>query len=309
MRGAFVVTSADASPTRNAAVVVRGQTVVEVIDWAGARSRFPAAEVIGSESAAVMPGLINAHHHSHAVTWIQHGLREQPLEPYLLGFPAVRRLWPLPGCTDLRGAASVDRRDRGRRPLQRRRQMPRASRATCARSSADIARRVCAWRSLPASSTQSFLVYGEGEDERFIESLPPELKSAARGLVPAAEPRARTNTSTSWRTSRTALPAGSRVSSSGTRRPVRNGCRTRFLQRHRQAAEARDTDSRRTRSRRSRQGRRAPAGRQLARSAVSRAGRPVVRASASRTGSGSTRRRSRSSRAPALPSATTRAPT
>jgi cytosine/adenosine deaminase-related metal-dependent hydrolase len=185
VRGSFVVTAANAPPVRNAAVVVEGDTIREVIGWDEARRRYPRAELIGSETSAVMPGLINAHHHSHAVTWIQHGLREQPLEPYLLGFPAVRdydryhdalicgaRLLStgVTATIDLftgDGSASAFARDL--------RQLIRGYETAGLRTA------------LAAGiSTRSFLVYGE--DDRFIDSLPAELRAAARSLIPDVLP-------------------------------------------------------------------------------------------------------------------------
>ncbi|MEE8279759.1 MAG: cytosine deaminase, partial [Alphaproteobacteria bacterium] len=52
----------------NGAVLVEGETIAEVGAWADLRSRHPEAKVIGSDTAAVLPGLINAHHHSAGAT-------------------------------------------------------------------------------------------------------------------------------------------------------------------------------------------------------------------------------------------------
>jgi cytosine/adenosine deaminase-related metal-dependent hydrolase len=127
--------------------------------------------------------MINAHHHSHAVTWIQHGLREQPLEPYLLGFPAVRDYGRYHDAL-ICGArllstgvtSTIDLFTGG---------------GTADRFAADLRHLILGYEdaglraALAAGiSTRSFLVYGEGEDDRFIESLPIDLRPAARSLVP-----------------------------------------------------------------------------------------------------------------------------
>ena len=44
----------------------------------------PDARVLGDGSAAVLPGLINAHHHSNAINHIQHGIEDDVLEPWIL---------------------------------------------------------------------------------------------------------------------------------------------------------------------------------------------------------------------------------
>jgi cytosine/adenosine deaminase-related metal-dependent hydrolase len=183
VRGAIVVTAASRPPLADAAVVVAGGKVAEVLPAREAEARFPGARVIGSARSAVLPGLVNAHHHSHAVTWIQHGLKEMPLEPYLLGFPAVRdyprRLDALICGARLLSCgvtSAVDLFSGG---------------GTAEAFDGDLAGLIGGYEeaglrvALAAGiSTQSFLVYGEGEDERFVDHLPAQLRGAARSLIP-----------------------------------------------------------------------------------------------------------------------------
>lgn len=70
VRGRWVVTGAedDDRTLEDAAVVVRGDRIEAVGAWKGLRDRHPGAEVLGSPGAAVMPGLVDAHHHSHGIT-------------------------------------------------------------------------------------------------------------------------------------------------------------------------------------------------------------------------------------------------
>jgi 5-methylthioadenosine/S-adenosylhomocysteine deaminase len=185
IRGRWVVTAAEQPVVDDAAVVVTGDAVSTVMPWPAARAAYPDAIVIGSERSAVLPGFVNAHHHSHAVTLIQHGLPERPLEPYLLNFPWVRdyghyldalicgaRLLSTGVTTavDLfSGGGPADRFAADVRGLMR------------GYGEAGLRVAVAA-----GFSVQSFLVYGAGEDERFIGALPDDLQPLARSLLPEA---------------------------------------------------------------------------------------------------------------------------
>jgi cytosine/adenosine deaminase-related metal-dependent hydrolase len=88
---------------RDGAVVVDSETIVEVGPWVELRQRYPAAAVLGSEGHAVLPGLINAHHHASGVTHIQQGVTDQLLEPWLLEMASCRETDPFLA-TQLTGA-------------------------------------------------------------------------------------------------------------------------------------------------------------------------------------------------------------
>ena len=49
------------------AVAIQGDTIVEVGSQDDLRRKYPNAAEMGSNQFAVMPGLINAHHHSNGV--------------------------------------------------------------------------------------------------------------------------------------------------------------------------------------------------------------------------------------------------
>ena len=74
----------------DAAVVTRDGLIVEVGPWAVVREQHPDATVLGGEESAVMPGLVNAHHHSSAVSDTQQGRLDNVLEPWLLAHAANR---------------------------------------------------------------------------------------------------------------------------------------------------------------------------------------------------------------------------
>ena len=91
-RGGWVVT--DDGETlevlEGGAVLVEGATIAEVGSWEALAARHPDAEVLGGPDCAVLPGLVNAHHHANAITHIQHGVADDVLEPWLLGNSALR---------------------------------------------------------------------------------------------------------------------------------------------------------------------------------------------------------------------------
>ena len=52
------------------------------------------APTVGSEHVAIMPGMVNAHHHSNGVSSIQQGVQDQLLEFWLLSLSMGRGLAP-----------------------------------------------------------------------------------------------------------------------------------------------------------------------------------------------------------------------
>lgn len=88
-RGAWVITD-DGTVLEDAAVVTQGGLITEVGPWSGIRERHPDATVLGGDDSAVMPGLINAHHHAAAVSDTQQGRLDDVLEPWLLAHAANR---------------------------------------------------------------------------------------------------------------------------------------------------------------------------------------------------------------------------
>ena len=65
VHGEYVLTMEEGvAPLRNAAVVIRGERVVDVLPSAEALTRYDAVRVIPGKNRVVMPGLINGHTHS-----------------------------------------------------------------------------------------------------------------------------------------------------------------------------------------------------------------------------------------------------
>jgi cytosine/adenosine deaminase-related metal-dependent hydrolase len=148
--------------------------------------QFPDAIVEGSQSHAILPGLINAHHHSWAATPVQHGRRDQPLEPWILAGKSMRQsdayLDTLVSAARLLGSGIttvVDAYFGG---------------GTTREYADSVVRGLAAYEQTgmrvafsTGVDTQSFLVWGKGEDARFIDSLPAELREEARGLLPRSD--------------------------------------------------------------------------------------------------------------------------
>jgi cytosine/adenosine deaminase-related metal-dependent hydrolase len=188
VRGRWIVTGgaeADAVLT-DAAVRVEGGTITEVGDWETLRAGCPDAEVVGSERVAVMPGMINAHHHSNGVTGIQQGTRDRLLESWLLSLSLERGLDPrlatlLSAARLLRtGVTSVVdvHSDRGTANAY----AANAREALQAYDEAGI--RVAFAAGL---MTQCFLVSGAGEDEKFLAALPDDIRRFAERRIPPAD--------------------------------------------------------------------------------------------------------------------------
>ena len=173
VRGRWIVTGgAEDDPVlADAAVRVEDGAIAEIGDWGALRGRHPDATTLGSERVAIMPGMVNAHHHSNGVSVIQQGIRDLLLESWLLSLSLGRRLAPrlatlLSAARLLRtGVTSVVdvHSDRGNAEAY----AANAREALDAYDDAGI--RVAFAAGL---MTQCFLVSGAGEDKRFLARLP-----------------------------------------------------------------------------------------------------------------------------------------
>lgn len=165
------------------AVLVENGEVVDLDHWRTLREHHPDVEVIGSEGMAVLPGLINAHHHSKGVSTIQHGIVDMLLEPWILshkrargGVPRLEAL--LSAAEQLRSGVTtvVNVLNAG------------GDADAFASTVRDTMRGYdeSGMRAVTAAgfTTQSFLVSGAGEDERFIAALPEAVRPYARMMLP-----------------------------------------------------------------------------------------------------------------------------
>lgn len=189
VRGRWVVTGTgpgDATIT-DGAVLVQEDRIAEIGPWGSLRARHPAADILGSDDVAVMPGLISAHHHSTGVTSTQQGVVDDILELWILEMRRVRSGDPyldtlLASARLLRsGVTSLVDMHQCRGPA-----------AACAERIEHVLR---AYQETglrvafaPGVANQNQVVSGANgaEVRRFLDSLPEEAQRAAEWILPAS---------------------------------------------------------------------------------------------------------------------------
>ena len=183
VRGRWVIPGADDEVLIDGAVLIADGDVVALEEWGTLRARYPDADVIGSDSMAVLPGLINAHHHSKGVSTIQHGIVDMLLEPWILSHRRARQGDPrlealLSAAEQLRsGVTSVVNVLNAGGDADA---FESTVRNTMSGYDESGMRAVTA----AGFTTQSYLVSGAGEDERFIASLPEAVRPYASMMLP-----------------------------------------------------------------------------------------------------------------------------
>ena len=172
---------------RDGALAIRDEVILDVGSWSDLQGRFPAARVLGSDRHAILPGLINAHHHSSGASHIQHGIPDLLLEPWLLSLAGRRQedsylATQLAAARLLRcGVTSLVEVHSGRGdPKAFARSIERPLRA-CEEIGIRVALGV-------GMTHRSHIV--AGDEEAFMDSLPPAVRALARQRFP--EPGATT---------------------------------------------------------------------------------------------------------------------
>lgn len=188
VRGRWIVIGGAETDTvlSDAAVRVESGTIAEVGDWETLRATHPDATVVGSDRFAIMPGMVNAHHHCNGVSLIQQGIQDRLLESWLFSLSLARgldlRLSTLLSAARLlrTGVTSVVdvHSDRGTADTY-------AANARAALQAYDDAGIRVAFAA--GLTTQCFLVSGAGEDEKFLASLPDDLRRFGERRIPPAE--------------------------------------------------------------------------------------------------------------------------
>lgn len=88
VRGRWIFTGDD---TRvNSAIALQGGTILEIDTWETLHATYPEAKVHGSPQFAILPGLINAHHHSNGVPNSLQGIDDDFLELWLFTLIGLR---------------------------------------------------------------------------------------------------------------------------------------------------------------------------------------------------------------------------
>jgi cytosine/adenosine deaminase-related metal-dependent hydrolase len=169
---------------RDGALAIHNEKILEVGAWPDLRQRYPSVKVLGSDRHALLPGLINAHHHSQGASHIQHGISDQLLESWLLDLARRRGANPLlvtqlaaarllhTGVTSVvdvhsgHGSSEVFANDLDRRLKAYEMAGIRVALAT-------------------GVSRQSFLIWGD--DQAFLDSLPEDVQTLACRRLPGPD--------------------------------------------------------------------------------------------------------------------------
>jgi 5-methylthioadenosine/S-adenosylhomocysteine deaminase len=72
------------------AIAIQADKILAVGAWEELRQQYPQAEVLGSDRYVVMPGLVNAHHHSNGVSHTLQGVDDDFLELWLFANLTLR---------------------------------------------------------------------------------------------------------------------------------------------------------------------------------------------------------------------------
>ncbi|MEM8502430.1 MAG: amidohydrolase family protein [Cyanobacteria bacterium P01_D01_bin.1] len=163
------------------AVAVEGENILEIGRWEELRGRYPTASVIGSSHHAVLPGLINAHHHSNGVPNSLLGIEDDLLELWLYSRNAGRsqdsKLRTLlsaayllkTGVTSVVDVASIgESTEDSHQEMQ-----------ACLSAYEQAGIRVAF---TPGAKYDSFLVHGKDQDTAFLATLPTELQQKVKAL-------------------------------------------------------------------------------------------------------------------------------
>ncbi|EKV00568.1 cytosine deaminase-like metal-dependent hydrolase [Leptolyngbya sp. PCC 7375] len=187
IRGRWVFTGE--TTLTDGAIAIQDDTILAVDAWTTLQATYPQAAVIGSDRFAVMPGLINAHHHSNGVPNSLQGVDDDFLELWLFANIGLRSQDPKlktllsiaqllqSGVTSVVDVASIG--------------------GTAQDCRGNLQGRLAAYEQAgmrvaltPGIRYESMFVHGE--DDAFLASLPEDLKQRLQTLVPMAQPLSRT---------------------------------------------------------------------------------------------------------------------
>ncbi len=172
----------DDAVLENAALRIEDGKIVELGGWRELCARHPDAALLGGPSCAVIPGLINAHHHALGATHQQQGLMDDFLEPWIFGFAKFRA-----------GDTRIDKLLSAARMLRSGITTVvdvHSGGGTARDYEATIEAALGAYREsgmrvafAPGFSTRCHLVHGDtGADAAFLATLPADLATRARQL-------------------------------------------------------------------------------------------------------------------------------
>ncbi|MEM1251020.1 MAG: amidohydrolase family protein [Cyanobacteria bacterium P01_H01_bin.21] len=186
VRGRWVFTGE--TTLTDGAIAIQNDTILDVGSWQTLQANYPDAKVLGSESFAVMPGLINAHHHSNGVPNSLQGIEDDFLELWLfanIGLrtqdPQLKTLLSIAQLLQSGVTSVVDVASMG------------GSANDCLEN---LKGRLHAYEQAgmrvaltPGIRYESMLVHGE--DDAFLASLPADLRQRLQTLMPMDQPLSR----------------------------------------------------------------------------------------------------------------------
>jgi cytosine/adenosine deaminase-related metal-dependent hydrolase len=185
VRGRWVIADSE-TVIDDGAVLIEGERIMETGAWADLRSRHGHVEVLGSDRVAVMPGLINAHHHSAGATALQQGLPDLLLEPWILMHARLRasdiHLDTLLSAARLlrTGVTAVVEVHGGRGSAE-------AYAGHCRKALEAYDRSGIRAAFAAGMRDQGFLVHGRDGDRDFLAGLPADLRQAAEATLPGPD--------------------------------------------------------------------------------------------------------------------------
>jgi len=171
-------------------IAVIGGKILAIAPLKALRMKYPTVKVVGGDRFAVMPGFVNAHHHSFGVSSILRGVPDQVLEPWIVemsGAPSLPKglAAQLAAAALLRsgvtttvdmcgGVGTIDEFADGVRET--------------AQGYRDSGIKTIL---APGMRAQNLLSQADGEDTQFITLLPSELQALANGMICRERPAVR----------------------------------------------------------------------------------------------------------------------
>ena len=188
VRGRWIITGpeADDPVIEDGAVAIQDGLVLAVDRLSSLQAAHPDAVLEGDPAWAILPGMINAHHHCHGASTLQHGIADDLLEPWIMGFHAMRATDPY-----LETALSIARLLQSGVTTV----VDVVSGGGSATAfAANLETRLKAYGEgglrvafAVGTSDQSRLVHGAGADRAFIADLPEEAQAAAKAMLPGRD--------------------------------------------------------------------------------------------------------------------------
>ena len=88
------ITGENFTPCHDFGVCVEGSEILSTGSPQELRKIYPHAEVMGSESLLLVPGMVNSHDHGRAISTVAQGVRDDQLEIWLMHLAALPPIDP-----------------------------------------------------------------------------------------------------------------------------------------------------------------------------------------------------------------------